>query len=164
PRRGDARSASDSSVTPSRRRDRRDAGASSSPAPMTAPRRTPSTARKGSNRARCAFTACWEAEGSKQPGFRGERLEGGFRAGAEMADDLGGAEAAQACAGCQVAAMRQAVEESRSIEVAGTGRVDQPRHLLRPHRDRILRRDDYRALLAAGQRCDVAMAAHGACR
>src|SRR5260221_11590755 len=81
-----------------------------------------------------------------------------------MADDLGGAEAAQARARREVAAMRQAVEEAAGIEVAGAGGVDQPRHLLRRDRLRGAGGDDDPALLAARQRGDVAMAAHGAHR
>src|SRR5260370_33743146 len=96
--------------------------------------------------------------GSEQPGFRREILERGLGARREMADDLGGAEAAQARARREVAAMRQAVEEAAGIEVAGAGGVDQPRHLLRRDRLRGAGGDDDRALLAARQRGDVAMA------
>src|SRR5260370_15004183 len=90
--------------------------------------------------------------GSEQAGFRREVLERGLRAGAEMADDLGGAEAAQARARREVAAMCQAVEEAAGVEVAGAGGVDEPRHLLRRNRVRGAGGDDGGALLAAVQR------------
>src|SRR5229473_1764367 len=100
----------------------------------------------------------------EQPRFCPEFLERGFRASAEMADDLGGAEAAEARAGGEVAAMRQPVEEAAGVEVAGAGGVDQPRHLLRRDRVRGAGGDDDRSFLAARQRGDLAMAAHFARR
>src|SRR5258706_80789 len=59
---------------------------------------------------------------SRRARQRGEIL---FRPGAEMADRLGGAEAAEATAGREIAPMGEAEEEAAGIEIAGAGRIDQ---------------------------------------
>src|SRR5215212_1434343 len=44
-------------------------------------------------------------------------------AGADMADDLGGAQAAERAAGRQLQAARQTEQEAGRVQIAGTGRV-----------------------------------------
>src|ERR1700677_3427241 len=65
----------------------------------------------------------------KEAGVGGQALEVGLGPGARVRDDLGGAQGAQAGALDGAHAVRQAVQEARSEEVTGAGRVD---HL--PHR------------------------------
>lgn len=94
---------------------------------------------------------------SDQAGGGGELAERGLGAGADVADDLGGGEAAELCARRHVAALGQAVEESGRVEVAGAGGVD---HLL----DRVgvdggalAVPDDDGAVGAAGQHGEAAI-------
>src|SRR5579883_1517780 len=98
---------------------------------------------------------------SYDPGVCRQGLERGLRTGAEMADRFGGAQAAQPAAAREVAAMGEAVEKAAGIEIAGARGIDEL--LDRFGRDRVggVGRDDDRAALAARQRGDLALAAHG---
>src|SRR5438445_8230638 len=78
-----------------------------------------------------------------------------------MADDLARAEAAEAPAGREVPTVRQAEEEAAGVEIAGAGRVDDSCDLARLDDMGMRARDDNRAMLAAGQRGDLAQPAHG---
>src|SRR5581483_6245584 len=71
---------------------------------------------------------------------------------AVMADHLGRTDGADAAAGRQVVAVRQAVEEPRSEQVTGTGRVDHVSHSLSVDDMHLARSEDDGALLAARQR------------
>src|SRR5439155_21424248 len=107
------------------------------------------------------------------PGFFGlleqdrrhrEVLERALGAGADVRDDLGSAQAAEAAADVERTAVGDAVEKAAGIEIAGAGGVDDLCH--RCGRDLMAggAGDHDRALGAAGQHGNLAVARGGASR
>src|ERR1700730_4101157 len=80
--------------------------------PATAPRQLAGQARQA---------------GSGEPSCPDEPFQRDFRARADMADDLGGAQAADLAAGGERQAPGQAEQETRGIKVTRPGRVDASR-------------------------------------
>src|SRR5260221_9961676 len=101
---------------------------------------------------RLAFHQCGMALGRKL----GER---DLRPCTDMGNHLGGGEAAERGAAFHVTAAAQPVEEAGGVEIAGAGGVDQLVDRLGPHRDARIAGEHDRALLAARERRDLALAA-----
>src|SRR5262249_14476155 len=95
--------------------------------------------------------------GSAQLG-REKITQGRLRPRAEMADDLGCRDARDAAALGGRAAMRVAEDEARDVEIARTRGVDDTRHRSRFDDVLLLARQDERALRAARERRDAAVA------
>src|SRR5579864_1483451 len=95
-----------------------------------------------------------------KPRALGEALEGSLRPGADMRDDFGGAQAAELAAGCEITVVRQSVEKSGGIEIAGAGGVDHARNRRRRDVPHVRLGHDVRAALATRQHGDVAVAAY----
>ncbi len=74
---------------------------------------------------------------------------------ADVGDDLGGGDAAQPRAFGERLAVRKAEQETRGVEIAGAGRVDDLGHGRGGHRVGFAALDHDRALLAAGEGRDL---------
>ena len=98
---------------------------------------------------------------SENPGLGDQLRQSALGAGADMADDFGGAQTADPAANGQRQPAGQAVEKPAGIEIAGAGGVDDARHRCGFDPMLLAVGQDDAALCAAGQRGDRDMAAHG---
>src|SRR5213075_2866276 len=112
----------------------------------------------------CSFSATPARQiagsGSDEARCLDEAFQRDVRPRADMADDFGGAQAADLAANGERQVAGQAEQEACGIEVARSGRVDDPRYRGRAHPVYAVAGHDYAARLAAGQGRDRDMTAH----
>src|SRR5712671_8149330 len=89
-----------------------------------------------------------------------EAFQPNLRPRPDMADDFGGAQAADLAANRERQAAGQPVQKAGSVEVAGPGRIDDPLDRRGGNPVRLVAADDDAPGAAAGQRGDLDMAAH----
>src|SRR5438034_3366348 len=103
----------------------------------------------------CSFSATpprqLAGSGSDEARCLDEAFQRDFRPRADMADDFGGAQAADLAASGERQVAGQAEQEACGIEVARSGRVDDPRHRGRAHPVYAIAGHDYAARRAAGR-------------
>src|SRR3954451_2169362 len=97
---------------------------------------------------------------SNKAGFLDEAFQPQLLPRPDMADDFGGAQAADLAANRERQAAGQPVQKAGGVEVAGPGRIDDPLDRRGGNPVRLVAADDDAPRAAAGQRGDLDMAAH----
>src|SRR5438105_9036418 len=89
-----------------------------------------------------------------------EAFQSDLRPRADMADDFGGAQAADLAANRERQAAGQPIEKAGGIKIASAGAIDDPRHRRRGNLVRLIAAKDHAAGGAAGQRRGLDMVAN----